>query len=54
MFNLLLLVFTLFSSVSSLSPGNKPIIRKPTAPLENVDLFEQKRVSERFSTCIFT
>ena len=41
MFNLLFLVFALFSSASSLSSPNKPIIRKPTAPLENVDLFEQ-------------
>ena len=41
MFTLLFLVFSLFSSASSLSSPNKPIIRKPTAPLENVDLFDQ-------------
>lgn len=41
MFTLFFLVFALFSSASSLNSPNNPIIRKPTAPLENVDLFEQ-------------
>jgi len=46
MFNLLLLLFALFSSVSSLSSPNKPMIRRPTAPLENVDLFDQSVVAK--------
>ena len=41
MFHLLFLAISLFSSVSGLSSPNKPIIRSPTAPLENVDLFDQ-------------
>jgi light-harvesting complex I chlorophyll a/b binding protein 1 len=41
MFRLLFFAFSLISSASALSSPNKPIIRKPTAPLENVDLFSQ-------------
>jgi light-harvesting complex I chlorophyll a/b binding protein 1 len=41
MFKFLFLIFSLFSSASSLSSPNKPMIRRPTAPLENVDLFDQ-------------
>ena len=42
MFNRIIsfVLFTL-SSVSSLDINNKPIIRGPTAPLKNVDLFDQ-------------
>ena len=46
MFILPFLLWTLFSSVSSLSSPNKPIIRGPTAPLEKVDLFEQSVVAK--------
>ena len=46
MFNLLFLLFALFSSASSLSFPNKPMIRGPTAPLENVDLFDQSVVAK--------
>jgi hypothetical protein len=48
MFNLLLLFIAIFSSASSLSSNNKPMIRKPTAPLENVDLFDQSVVAKGF------
>jgi light-harvesting complex I chlorophyll a/b binding protein 1 len=43
MFKFLFLIFALFSSASALSSPNKPIpmIRRPTAPFENVDLFDQ-------------
>ena len=41
MFNLVFLLFALFSSASSLSSPNKQMIRGPTAPLENVKLFDQ-------------
>lgn len=41
MFRSISFLFFLFSSVSALSVKNKPIIRGPTAPLENVDLFKQ-------------
>jgi len=42
MFNLVFLLISLFSSASSLNNhNNKPVIRKPTAPLENVELFDQ-------------
>lgn len=45
MFNLLLL-FSLFLYTSSLSSPNKPMIRKATAPLENVDLFDQSTLTK--------
>jgi len=41
MFRLFSFLFCLFSSVSAFSLPNKPVIRGPTAPLENVDLFDQ-------------
>jgi len=41
MFRFVSFLFFLFSSVSALSFPNKPIIRGATAPLENVDLFDQ-------------
>jgi light-harvesting complex I chlorophyll a/b binding protein 1 len=46
MFNLLFLLFALFSSASSLSFPDKPMIRRPTAPLENVDLFDKSVVAK--------
>jgi light-harvesting complex I chlorophyll a/b binding protein 1 len=46
MFNSLFLLFALFSSVSSFSSPNKPIIRRATAPLENVDLFDPSVVAK--------
>jgi len=36
----------LSSSVSSLSFPNKPIIREPTAPLKNIDLFDKSVVAK--------
>jgi light-harvesting complex I chlorophyll a/b binding protein 1 len=48
MFSLLLLVFAFLSSASSLSSPNKPMIRRPTAPLENVDLFDQSVLAKGF------
>jgi light-harvesting complex I chlorophyll a/b binding protein 1 len=41
MFRLFSFLFFLFSSVSSFTLPNKPLIRGATAPLENVDLFDQ-------------
>jgi len=41
MFRFFSILFLLFSSASALSSPNKPIIRGPTAPLENVNLFDQ-------------
>jgi light-harvesting complex I chlorophyll a/b binding protein 1 len=46
MFKFLFVLFTLFSSASSFTAPNKPIIRKPTAPLENVNLFDQSVVAK--------
>jgi hypothetical protein len=46
MFRLFTILFLLFSSASALSLPNKPIIRGPTAPLENVDLFDQSVVAK--------
>jgi hypothetical protein len=46
MFRFLSLLFFLFSSASALSVPNKPIIRGPTAPLENVALFDQSVVAK--------
>jgi light-harvesting complex I chlorophyll a/b binding protein 1 len=46
MFRLFSVIFFLFSSASALSFPNKPIIRGPTAPLENVDLFDQSVVAK--------
>jgi light-harvesting complex I chlorophyll a/b binding protein 1 len=48
MFRLFSFLFCLFSSVTALSLPNKPIIRGPTAPLENVDLFDQSVVAKGF------
>jgi len=48
MFRLFSFIFCLFSSVSALNLPNKPIIRGPTAPLENVDLFDQSVVAKGF------
>jgi light-harvesting complex I chlorophyll a/b binding protein 1 len=48
MFRLFSFLFCLFSSVSALNLPNKPIIRGPTAPLENVDLFDQSVVAKGF------
>lgn len=41
MFRFISAILLLLSSVSALNLPNKPIIRGPTAPLENVDLFDQ-------------
>jgi len=41
MFKFLTILSFLFSSVSGLSNNVKPVIRGPTAPFENVKLFEQ-------------
>jgi light-harvesting complex I chlorophyll a/b binding protein 1 len=41
MFRFFSILFLLFSSATALSSPNKPIIRGPTAPLENVNLFDQ-------------
>lgn len=46
MFALFLTVSFLLSSVSGFNLPNKPIIRKPTAPLENIDLFDQSVVAK--------
>lgn len=46
MFRLFSFLFCLFSSVSAFSLPNKPVIRGPTAPLENVDLFDQSVVAK--------
>ena len=46
MFTIIALVCFLFSSVSSLSSSNKPIIRSPTAPLKNIDLFDKSVVAK--------
>ena len=49
MFRLFSFLFFLFSSVSSVSSftlPNKPLIRGATAPLENVDLFDQSVVAK--------
>jgi Chlorophyll A-B binding protein len=48
MFNLLFIAFTLFSTASAFSSSNKPMIRKPTAPLENVDLFDSSVLAKGF------
>ena len=45
MFRFIPLICFLFSSVSALSFPNKPIIRKATAPLENLDLFDKSVVA---------
>lgn len=49
MFRLISFLFFLFSSASALSFPNKPVIRGPTAPLENVDLFDQSVVAKDVS-----
>jgi len=46
MLRIISLVCFLFSSVSGLSSSNKPIIRKPTAPLENIALFDKSVVAK--------
>jgi light-harvesting complex I chlorophyll a/b binding protein 1 len=46
MFRIITLICFLFSSVSSLSSSNKPIIRSPTAPLKNIDLFDKSVVAK--------
>jgi len=46
MFRWISLLFFLFSSTSALSLPNKPIIRGPTAPLQNLDLFDQSVVAK--------
>ena len=46
MFRVLSFVFLLFSSASALNSPNKPMIRRATAPLENVDLFDQYVVAK--------
>jgi hypothetical protein len=46
MFTIIAVVCFLFSSVSSLSSSNKPIIRSPTAPLKNIDLFDKSVVAK--------
>ena len=48
MFHLLFLAIAFFSSATALTSQNKPIIRKPTAPLENVDLFDQSVLAKGF------
>jgi light-harvesting complex I chlorophyll a/b binding protein 1 len=49
MFRLFSFVFFLFSSVSALSFPNKPVIREATAPLKNLDLFDQSVVAKDVS-----
>jgi light-harvesting complex I chlorophyll a/b binding protein 1 len=49
MFRLSSFLLFLFSSVSAFSLPNKPIIRGPTAPLENVDLFDQSVLAKNVS-----
>ncbi len=46
MFRALSVAFFLFASVSALNTPKKPMIRKATAPLENVDLFDQYVVAK--------
>jgi len=46
MFRLISFVCFLFSSASALSFPNKPVIRGPTAPLENMDLFDKSVVAK--------
>ena len=46
MFRVISFIFFLFSSASVLSFPNKPMIRGPTAPLENVALFDQSVVAK--------
>lgn len=46
MFRAISLAFFLFSSASALTSSNKPMIRRATAPLENVDLFDQYVVAK--------
>jgi light-harvesting complex I chlorophyll a/b binding protein 1 len=46
MFALFFTFSFLLSSVSAFNLPNKPIIRKPTAPLENIDLFDQSVVAK--------
>jgi light-harvesting complex I chlorophyll a/b binding protein 1 len=47
MFRIISLFYFICSSVSSLSfPNNKPIIRGPTAPLTNIDLFDKSVVAK--------
>ena len=46
MFSLFITFSFLFSSLSALSSPNKPIIRKPTAPFQNIDLFDQSVVAK--------
>jgi light-harvesting complex I chlorophyll a/b binding protein 1 len=46
MFRLFSFLFFLFASSSAFSFPNKPIIRGPTAPLENLDLFDQSVVAK--------
>ena len=40
MYRLISAICFIFSSASALSLPNKPIIREPTAPLKNIDLFD--------------
>ena len=42
----ILLLFSLLSSVFGFSQPNKPIIRGPTAPFQNIDLFDQSIVAK--------
>jgi light-harvesting complex I chlorophyll a/b binding protein 1 len=46
MFRALSFAFFLFAAVSALNSPNKPMIRRATAPLENVDLFDQYVVAK--------
>lgn len=46
MFRAFSFAFFLFASASALNSPNKPMIRKATAPLENVDLFDQYVVAK--------
>jgi light-harvesting complex I chlorophyll a/b binding protein 1 len=46
MFRVLSFAFLLFSSTLALSSPKKPMIRKATAPFENVDLFDQSVVAK--------
>jgi light-harvesting complex I chlorophyll a/b binding protein 1 len=46
MFRALSFAFFLFASASALTSPNKPMIRRATAPLENVDLFDQYVVAK--------
>lgn len=46
MFRLFTILYFIFSSSSALNLPNKPVIRGPTAPLTNIDLFDKSFVAK--------